>query len=144
MIHLEHINLVVNSLSESLTFYQAAFPHWFIRDEGKDTWHDVPRHWLHFGDDYQYIAMSDFYEFENSDKNRDLSGHHLGLAHFAFVTQNLNAVIDRLKQAGFSIDKMGGKNSFRKNIYFIDPSGFEVEFVEYLTDLPQERNSTIE
>jgi hypothetical protein len=32
------------------------------------------------------------------------------------------------------------EEAFRKNVYFVDPSGFEVEFVEYLSDLPEERN----
>ncbi len=37
---------------------------------------------------------------------------------------------------------INGKNNQQlENAYFIDPNGFEVEFVEYLSDLPCERNS---
>ena len=70
-----------------------------------------------------------------------MSGHQTGLAHFAYVTADLQAVIDRLEAAGFAVAKDGADNRFRKNVYFIDPNGFEVEFVEYLSDLPEERNS---
>jgi len=138
MLQLEHINLVVSDIPAMLKFYQVAFPHWFVRDQGHDEWNGKPRQWLHFGDDYQYIAMNDHGE----GQNRELSGHQVGLAHFAYVTSNLTAVITRLQKAGFNVAKDGGVNSHRQNIYFIDPAGFEVEFVQYLSDIPAERNST--
>lgn len=49
---LEHVNLVVTDLKKSLSFYQAAFPHWYIRSEGAGKWNGKPRKWIHFGDDY--------------------------------------------------------------------------------------------
>ncbi|MEQ8315239.1 MAG: VOC family protein [Gammaproteobacteria bacterium] len=138
MIHLEHINLTVADIPAMLKFYQAAFPHWRVRTSGGGDWHGKPRKWLHFGDDFQYLALSD----DGEGENRDLAGHQVGLAHFAFVTDNIDAVIERLAAAGFGIDKPGAEEPFRKNVYFIDPAGFEVEFVEYLSDLPAERNLT--
>jgi catechol 2,3-dioxygenase-like lactoylglutathione lyase family enzyme len=134
--HLEHLNLVVKDLSESLAFYKAVFPHWRIRSQGQAQWYGVERNWVHFGDDYQYLTLND----DGSGENRDLTGHQPGLAHFAFVTENLQAVIGRLEAAGFKVAKTGADNRYRKNVYFIDPDGFEVEFVEYLSDLPAERN----
>ncbi|TVL25996.1 VOC family protein [Shewanella xiamenensis] len=136
MIHLEHINLVVDDIPKALTFYQAAFPHWRVRGGDKGTWYGKPRNWIHFGDDYQYIAFSDNGEGEN----RDLTGHQIGLAHFAFVVSDLDAIITRLTQAGFKIAKEGMEDPYRRNIYFFDAHGFEVEFVEYLSDIPTERN----
>lgn len=136
MVHLEHINLVVDDIPAMLKFYQAAFPHWKVRTSGSGDWYGKPRNWLHFGDDYQYIALSD----NGEGKNRDLSGHQIGLAHFAYVTDNIDAIINRLTAAGYPVAKQGAEEPFRKNIYFFDPAGFEVEFVEYLSDLPEERN----
>lgn len=136
MIQIEHINLVVDDIPSTLAFYQAAFPHWFVRDEGQGEWYGKARNWLHFGDDYQYIALSDHGE----GNNRDLSGHQVGLAHFAFVTHHLDALIARLQQAGYPVAKPGADEPHRKNVYFVDPAGFEVEFVEYLSDNPKERN----
>lgn len=135
--HLEHLNLVVRDIPETLTFYKAAFPHWRIRAKGRAEWYGVPRNWVHFGDDFQYLTFND----DGEGENRDLAGHQLGLAHFAYVTDNIQAVIHRLEAAGFAIAKPGAENKHRKNVYFIDPSGFEIEFVEYLSDLPEERNS---
>ncbi|GAB58111.1 VOC family protein [Rheinheimera nanhaiensis] len=134
--YLEHVNLVVADMDAMLHFYRAAFPHWRIRDEGHGEWYGKPRKWLHFGDDYHYLALSDHGE----GLNRKLEGHSVGLAHFAYVTNNLAAVINRLQSAGYAIAKPGATEPYRKNVYFIDPAGFEVEFVEYLSDLPQQRN----
>ncbi|MBB1384277.1 MULTISPECIES: VOC family protein [Pseudoalteromonas] len=137
--YLEHVNLVANNIESMLKFYQAVFPNWSIRSEGEGTWYGKPRRWVHFGDDTHYIAISDHGEGEN----RNLSGHQVGFAHFAYVTNNLDEVIIRLNKAGFVISKDGSDNPFRKNVYFVDPAGFEVEFVEYLSDIPSERNNDL-
>ena len=136
MITLEHINLVVSNINKSLQFYQAAFPHWSVRGGDKGEWHGKKRNWLHFGDDYQYIALND----NGVDKNRNLAGHQVGLAHFAFVTNDLKGMIARLAQAGFTVDKDGAEDEYRDNVYYLDPDGFEVEFVQYHNDLPKLRN----
>lgn len=136
MIQLEHLNLVVTNIDKALTFYQAAFPHWRVRDKGQQTWYGVKRNWLHFGDDYQFLTFND----DGCGDNRDLTGHQVGLAHFAFVTNNIDGVILRLKSAGFEIAKSGADEPYRRNVYFVDPDGFEVEFVQYLSDQPDERN----
>lgn len=134
--YLEHVNLVVRNLNETLAFYQAAFPHWKIRDSGEGHWYGKPRRWVHFGDDYHYISFSDHGEGDI----REHSGFQTGFAHFAYVTNNIDSVIKRLANAGFSIAKPGSEDLHRKNVYFTDPAGFEVEFVQYLSDLPSERN----
>lgn len=134
---LEHINMFVSDLKTSLHFYQAAFPHWSIRSKGQGEWYGKARNWLHFGDDYQYLAMSD----PGEGVNRDLTSNQIGLSHLAFEVKNLSAIIERLADAGYSPSSSGSEHPFRKNIYFQDPDNFEIEFVEYLTDIPSERNS---
>ncbi len=136
MIHLEHLNLVVTDIPTTLTFYQAAFPHWNIRGGGEADWHGKQRNWVHFGDDYQYLTFND----DGVGENRELNGHQVGLAHFAFVTSDIDAVIARLSQAGFNVNKDGAIDEFRKNIYYLDPNGYEVEFVQYFSDIPALRN----
>lgn len=138
MLNLEHINLVVDDIPAALAFYQAALPHWRVRSQGEGEWYGKPRKWLHFGDDYQYLAFNDHGE----GLNRNLEGHQVGLAHFAYVTDNLDAVVERLGDAGYAVAKDGAVDQWRKNIYFIDPAGFEVEFVQYLSDIPAQRNLT--
>jgi len=136
MLHLEHLNLVVNDIPQTLSFYQAAFPHWAVRGGGQNDWYGKPRSWAHFGDDYQYLAFND----NGVGENRDLKGHQVGLAHFAFATNDIKGVITRLQEAGFEIAVDGAEDIYRKNVYFIDPNGYEVEFVEYISDIPSERN----
>lgn len=136
MIHLEHVNLIVRDIEETLTFYRAAFPHWTIRGGDKGLWSGKPRNWVHFGDDYQYLAFGD----NGVGENRDLAGHQVGLAHFAFVTDDIKGIIKRLNDAGFAIAKDGMEDEYRENIYFLDPNGYEVEFVQYNTDIPSLRN----
>lgn len=136
MIKLEHLNLVVKNMEETLAFYKAAFPEWTVRGGGADEWYGVAKNWLHFGDEYQYLTFND----NGHGENRDLKSYQVGLAHFAFVTTNLAAVTARLLEAGFPVYKPGAENSHRKNSYFLDPNGYELEFVEYLSDLPSQRN----
>lgn len=135
---LEHVNLVVSDIPAQLRFYEAAFPHWQVRTSGAGDWYGKPRRWLHFGDDHQYLAFSD----DGEGQNRDLEGHQVGLAHFAFTTDNLDALIQRLVAAGYAVAKEGADAPHRRNVYFLDPAGFEVEFVQYLSDVPSERNLT--
>ena len=136
MLHLEHLNLVVNDIPQTLSFYQAAFPHWAVRGGGQNDWYGKPRSWVHFGDDYQYLAFND----NGVGENRDLKGHQVGLAHFAFATNDIKGVITRLQEAGFEIAVDGAEDTYRENVYFIDQNGYEVEFVEYVSDIPSERN----
>ena len=136
MLHLEHMNLVVRDIPSAVKFYQAAFPHWRIREEGAGHWNGKDRRWLHFGDDYQYLTFND----NGVGDNRDLGGHQTGLAHFAFVTNSIDALVERLADAGFAINHNGADEPYRRNVYYIDPNGFEVEFVEYLSDVPAQRN----
>ncbi|MDU0354049.1 VOC family protein [Paraglaciecola aquimarina] len=137
--HLEHINMVVRDLPETLKFYQAAFPHWKVRGHGEQVWNGFHRTWLHFGDDYHYLTFND----NGTGENRDLSTNQLGLCHFAYAVNEINAVVKRLEVAGFAVAKAGQNTEFRKNSYFIDPNGFEIEFVQYLSDLPKERNNYV-
>lgn len=137
--YLEHVNLVVSDVPAMIHFYQTAFPHWKVRSEGDDEWHGKPRHWLHLGDDYQYLAISNHGE----GQNRNLDGYQVGLAHFAYSVDNLESIVERLVNNGYEIAKPGAENPFRKNVYFVDPAGFEVEFVEYSTDIPSERNNDL-
>lgn len=136
MLYIEHLNLVVSDIPAALTFYQAAFPHWRVRDSGTSEWSGKTRKWLHFGDDNLYLTFND----NGIGNNRDLAGHQTGLAHFAFVTDNMEAMISRLTDAGFAVAKDGAQEPYRRNVYFVDPAGFEVEFVEYLSDIPEQRN----
>ena len=139
MIRFEHINVVVKDIEKSLNFYKAAFPEWSVRDSGKGEWSGKARNWCHFGDKQTYLALND----SADAAPRDLAGHQAGMAHFAFEVNNIKALTARMQEAGFTAHSRGNDNPFRHNIYFLDPDGLEIEFVQYFSDLISERNSTI-
>ncbi|WP_394495423.1 VOC family protein [Shewanella sp. ENK2] len=133
---LEHLNLVVNDLTETLAFYQAAFPHWTVRGSGEGEWHGVQRKWIHFGDDNNYLSLND----NGKGTMRPIEGYDLGLAHFAYEVSDLDGLRNRMEKAGFEIAIVGGKDANYDSVYYNDPNGYEVEFVQYTTDIPSERN----
>ncbi|WP_434355652.1 VOC family protein [Parasalinivibrio latis] len=136
MVRLEHLNLVVRDIERSLSFYKAAFPHWEVRGGGDGEWSGKPRQWVHFGDNYNYLCLNN-----NGDSDpRDLAGHQVGLAHLGFSVEDLDGLIGRLREAGFEVDHPGAPTEYRRNVYFVDPDGIEVEFVEYRSDIPGQRN----
>ncbi|MBO6837741.1 MAG: VOC family protein [Alphaproteobacteria bacterium] len=136
MQRLEHVNLVVKDIAATADFLMTAFPDWRVRGTGTQTWHGKPRHWSHIGDDDTYITLNDNGEGEN----RDLAGHNPGLAHIGFEVDDLDAVLARLLGAGYEIDIDGFDHPFRRNVYFVDPAGFQFEFIQYLSEKPEEKN----
>ncbi|MDM7862270.1 VOC family protein [Alteromonas sp. ASW11-36] len=137
---LEHINMVVSDMDETLRFYSAAFPHWIIRMRGMANWYGVQRQWLHFGDDYNYLTFND----SGKSTPRDLHSNDLGIAHLGFEINNLAALRERMAVVGFTPSHTGAEHPHRRNTYYIDPNGVEVEFVEYLSDIPAQRNQSEE
>lgn len=136
MAKLEHVNLVVKDINETLKFIQTAFPHWKIRGQGENAWSGKKRNWLHVGTDDYYITLND----GAAGENRDLTGHAPGLAHIGFEVDNIDAVVTRLQNNGYEIRTKGADHPHRKTVYFLDPAGFEFEFIQYFSDLPEERN----
>ncbi len=136
MVRLEHANLVVGNIDSTLSFLQLAFPQWRVRGSDTNVWRGKPRNWLHFGDDNYYITLND----GAVGQNRDLDGHSPGLAHIGFEVEDVDGIIDRLTGAGFEISVLSNDHPYRSTVYFKDPEGFEFEFMQYLSNKPEERN----
>lgn len=134
---LEHVNLVVCEIEPTMDFLKIAFPHWRVRGSGNSPWYGKPRKWLHFGDDETYIALSD----NGEGAPRDLTQHAPGLAHIAFVVDDIDGIVSRYKEQGIDASVALGTGPSRKNVYYIDPAGLEFEFVEYTSDIPSERHA---
>ena len=125
--YLEHANLSVHNLESTVEFIQTALPEFKVRGEGKWKGH----RWLHIGTDDSYLALND----RVSTLPQAQTLNHLG-----FVVDDVEAVASRLIKAGY-------KRSFPKTLhphrirdYFLDESGTEYEFVQYLSSNPEERN----
>ena len=139
---IEHVNLFVTTIEPTLDFLQTAFPEWRVRGEGGGEWAGAPRRWLHIGDDDFYLTLNDFTPGVGAragrQRERDSTG--LGLAHIGFEVASLDAVAARLQKAGYAPHHQGESHPHRRNLYFLDNEGLEFEFVEYLSDVPAERN----
>ena len=137
---IEHVNLVVADIEPTLKFLRAAFPDWRLRGEGTGQWHGKPRRWVHFGSDDMYITLND----DGEGPNRDLTGHAPGLAHIGIETVDADSLIKRLREAGFEPSSTTDPDgAFRRRIYYIEPAGYEFEFVEYSSDIAAERNEYV-
>ena len=132
-VRLEHANLIVRDIDEMTRFLKAAFPEFRVRREGKG-WHGT--RWLHVGTDTTYVAFS-----EASDSQAGRIPHDgPGFNHLGFVVDDAERVAASLREAGYREGFQADPHPHRKRIYFHDSDDNEWEFVEYLSDDPQERN----
>ena len=140
MVRLEHANLVVKEIKPTLDFLLAVFPEWTVRGEGDMVWGKgesaLTRHWLHVGDDDYYLTLNDNAQGEI----RDVRSVQAGVAHLGFVVDDLQGIIERLAQQGFSVDITGQNHPFRQTVYYNDPAGFQFEFLQYSSNKPEEKN----
>lgn len=138
---IEHVNLVVTAIYPTVNFLRAAFPHWDIRGEGGGEWAGIPRRWAHIGDDANYLTLNEFHLPEAArGRHRDLQSSEPGLAHIGFEIADLDAVVERLRAAGYEPDHLGEDHPHRRNLYYVNEEGLEFEFVEYFSDKPEEKN----
>lgn len=132
-IYLEHANITVNDLKEAIKFFQTAFPHFKIRGGGNDT-----REWVHLGDENTYLALNQALLNElKPDKNYD----KIGVNHLGFVVKNVQEIANNLLKNGYKRDYPKQEEQFRIRDYFADADGNQYEFVQYLSDKPEEKNS---
>ncbi|MCW5516947.1 VOC family protein [Muriicola sp. Z0-33] len=132
-IYLEHANITVSDLQESIRFFQTAFPHFKIRGRGNDM-----REWIHIGDNVTYIAI-------NQAKQIDLKANQnydkIGVNHLGFVVQDVEEIAKNLLSNGYKRDFPKQIEQFRVRDYFADQDGNQYEFVQYLSELVQEKNN---
>lgn len=127
--YLEHANLTVTDLNATIKFIQLALPDFVKRGEGMYN----GRKWVHIGTQDSYLAINED-PGHNPVQRRPLN--HLGI-----VVQDVNAVVDRLVDAGFHRSSQRYEHPYRVREYFEDTQGTEYEFIEYLSDEPAKRNS---
>lgn len=132
-IYLEHANITVNDLQEAIKFFQTAFPHFKIRGGGSDM-----REWIHLGDDDTYIAIN---QAKQSDLKAGKNYDKIGINHLGFVVQNVEKIANNLLSNGYKRDFPKEVEQFRIRDYFADADGNQYEFVQYLSDKPEEKNS---
>ncbi|WP_420400281.1 VOC family protein [Flagellimonas sp.] len=131
-IYLEHANITVNDLQEAIRFFQTAFPHFRIRGGGHGT-----REWVHLGDEHTYIALN---QAKLSDLPVEKNYDKKGINHIGFVVPNVEEIAHNLLSKGYKRDYPKEVEQFRIRDYFADADGNQFEFVQYLSELTEERN----
>jgi catechol 2,3-dioxygenase-like lactoylglutathione lyase family enzyme len=130
---LEHANLSVQNTDEMERFLITAFPDFRRRGEGLDG---QGRHWRHVGNDEFYVAL----QTVPGNRHRTPYGDDTGLNHLGWEVDDLDALVDRMRRAGFEPNLTADEHPARKRRYFYDPDGNDWEFVQYATDDPEKRN----
>lgn len=135
--YLEHANLTVRDLDASTRFLLTALPDWQVRGGGAMDWFGKPIHWRHVGSAQHYLALQD-----GADSAPPAwQSHAGGMKHLGLVVPDLDAVVQRLAAAGHAIDHPGGTHPHRRSVYYTPDDLVQIEFVQYLSDDPAERNA---
>lgn len=131
--YLEHANITVNDIDELLAFLQLALPEYKIRGGGEHN----GRKWVHIGTEETYLALNEATVDNDGSDNRYTKN---GLNHLGFVVEDVESVAQRLEEKGYKRSYPKTVQKFRIRDYFYDKAGNEYEFVQYLSDKPEERN----
>ncbi|MGB1236713.1 MAG: nuclear transport factor 2 family protein [Pseudomonadales bacterium] len=151
----EHANIVVADLAASRDFLSVALPHWCVRGEGlsldganrevtiqqeqmkggESTGNAGKKHWLHIGDNTSYLTLNQLQQ-----PSLRSSGRSAELAHIGIEVDDLDGVIERLGAAGYPLATLSAPHPYRKSGYFFDANDVQYEFIEYLSEQPEQRN----
>ncbi len=135
MVRLEHANLVVRDVDETIRFLKTAFPEFAVRREG-NGWNGL--RWAHVGTDETYIAVNESSEAP-AEKWVPYAGKP-GLNHLGYEVEDAEGVRQRLAAAGYRDSTVPNNHPHRKRVYFHDAEGNDWEFVQYFSDDHAERN----
>jgi catechol 2,3-dioxygenase-like lactoylglutathione lyase family enzyme len=134
-IRLEHANLHVRNIDAAIRFLQTALPDFRIRFDGGDA---RGFRWVHIGTADTYIALTRS-SIEPEQRWTPYAGVP-GVNHLAYEVDDVEALRERLKAAGYRDSTVPNTHPFRKRVYFYDSDGNDWEFVQYLSDDPAKRN----
>jgi len=63
-----------------------------------------------------------------------------GVNHLAYEVDDVEALRERLRSAGYRDSTVPNRHPYRKRVYFYDADGNDWEFVQYLSDDPAKRH----
>lgn len=132
---LEHSNLIVRDIDDSLRFLQTALPEYRVRFDGLDQ---RGRRWVHVGTDQNYIALSQS-SAEPAQRWTPYAGMP-GVNHLGYEVDNVESLRQRMLAAGYQESTVPNNHPYRRRVYFYDGDGNDWEFVQYFSEDPAKRN----
>ena len=133
---MEHVNMTVRSIDKAVRFVTAAFPEFRVRGSKKNS-EDTRKKWLHIGTEKTYVALE---EVNPPSETGRAPYENPGINHIGFVVDDLDGLIERVRSAGYDPGELAEDIDSRKRTYIFDENGVEWEFVQYLTDDPEQAN----
>ena len=133
-IRLEHANMHVRDIDSMARFLKTAFPEFHVRREGNGG---GPR-WMHIGTDDTYIALNE--ATVSADETTGPYSGKPGMNHLGYEVDDVNALRQRMLDAGYRDSTYPNKHPHRTRVYFYDPEGNDWEFVQYHSQKIAERN----
>lgn len=121
---LEHVNVTVSDPQKTADLVCRLFD-WKIRWQGPSA---IGGQTVHVGTDDAYLAV--YADGEPADAIASTYHAKGGLNHIGVVVGDLDAVEERVKQAGFATYNHGDYDPGRR-FYFHDADGIEFEVVSY-------------
>lgn len=129
---IDHIQMSVNNLEESITFYKKVFGFEIIEDSrnGSISPNKFGAHYVIMGIKQRgYLALHQ--SLEKGDGQHD--GHPIRLAHFGFHVEDFDTVIATLKS--HSVNILHGEKYIEwphsRSVYILDPNNHEIELAEH-------------
>ena len=135
MTKLEHANVSVRDVESTIRFLQTAFPDFRIRGEGTSP---IGARWVHVGNDGAYLALNE--ATDDAPEPWVPYAGKPGLNHLGFEVDDVAALRDRLRAAGYRDTTVPNDHPARTRVYFNDDDGNDWEFVEYHVDDPAKRH----
>lgn len=135
--YLEHANITVKNIDETIKFVTTAFPHFEVRGKGESEQDGIIRKWLHLGTNEIYLALQ---QISSEDRGTRRPYKDVGINHLGFVVEDVESITERLTNEGYRESVRVEPHPFRKRVYFFDNNSIEYEFIQYLTDDFAKRN----
>jgi catechol 2,3-dioxygenase-like lactoylglutathione lyase family enzyme len=133
-LRLDHVNLCVRDIDETIRFLRTALPDFRVRGGGGAN----ASRWVHVGTPQVYLALQQATR-EPAEPWAPYAGRP-GTNHLGFEVEDAEAVRARLRAAGYRDTTFPNAHPHRKRVYFQDREGNDWEFVQYLSDDPAQRN----
>ncbi len=129
---IDHINMSVNNLEESILFYKKLFGFEIIEDSRSGA---IPHN--KFGAPYVIIGIKQCAYLALHQSLQKGNGQHndipIRLAHFGFHVEDFDTVIAKLKS--HSVSLLYGEEYLEwphsRSVYILDPNKHEIELVEH-------------